>query len=94
MNTVCYQNRCYPFVDRREKNPLVSVFFLFFFLSGICFCIITDYGFCIKCIRVWDVNGILFIFCPNTSCNLYQNSCTIFILKIYQSVAFFFHWVS
>lgn len=28
-----------------------------------------------------DVNGILFIFCPNTSCNLYQNSCCNFYIK-------------
>ena len=46
------------------KKTLVSFFFfLLFCLPCICFCIITVYGFCIKCIRVlgckWNFIHIL-----------------------------------
>lgn len=53
--------------NKQTNGPLlktfVSYFFLFFCLSCICFCIITVYGFCIKCIRVlgckWNFIHIL-----------------------------------
>lgn len=45
------------------KDSCVLFFSLFFCLSCICFCIITVYGFCIKCIRVlgckWNFIHIL-----------------------------------